>query len=52
MSTFIRKSHNVSALLYHAVCPSKYRRVVFSPEVDQVLRETCLKWTKSCGRPA
>ncbi len=30
MSTFIRKSHNVSALLYHAVCPSK-------------LRETCLE---------
>ncbi len=43
MSTFIRKSHNVSALLYHAVCPSKYRRAVFSPEVDEVLRETCLE---------
>ncbi len=43
MSTFIRKSHNVSALLYHAVCPSKYRRAVFSAEVDEVLRETCLE---------
>jgi|SRR5215208_678169 len=42
MSRFIHKSHNVSVLLYHIVCPAKYRRVVFNPEVDQKLKEVCL----------
>ncbi|HEV2880026.1 MAG TPA: IS200/IS605 family transposase, partial [Pyrinomonadaceae bacterium] len=28
MSKYIHKSHNVSLLLYHIVCPAKYRRVV------------------------
>ncbi|HKS26890.1 MAG TPA: IS200/IS605 family transposase, partial [Pyrinomonadaceae bacterium] len=26
MSDLIRKKHNVSLLLYHIVCPAKYRR--------------------------
>ncbi len=43
MSTFIRKSHNVSVLLYHMVCGSKYRRVVFNADVDTALREICLE---------
>ena len=34
-------SINVSAILYHLVCPSKYRRIVFDDEVDRVLKETC-----------
>jgi putative transposase len=42
MSQLIRKSHNVSILLYHIVCPAKYRRIVFSEEVDQVLKTVCL----------
>jgi len=42
MSTFIRKSHNVSVLLYHVVCGSKYRRAVFNADVDRVLQEVCL----------
>jgi REP element-mobilizing transposase RayT len=42
MSQLIRKSHNVSILLYHIVCPAKYRRIVFSEEVDQVLKAVCL----------
>ncbi len=42
MSKVIHKSHNVSVLMYHVVCPAKYRRVVFSPEVDAKLKETCL----------
>ena len=41
MSTHIHKSHNVSILLYHLVCPAKYRRVVFTDEVDEVLRVVC-----------
>jgi putative transposase len=46
VSKFIHKSHNVSVLLYHFVCPAKYRRVVFTPEVDQKLKETCLEISK------
>jgi REP element-mobilizing transposase RayT len=42
MSRFIHKSHNVSVLIYHLVCPAKYRRVVFDEAVDAVLREVCL----------
>ena len=43
MSQLVRKSHNVSVLLYHIVCPAKYRRVVFTDEVDQVLKTVCLE---------
>lgn len=43
MSRFIHKSHNVSVLLYHLVCPSKYRRVVFDESVDVVLKDVCLE---------
>ena len=45
-SKFIHKSHNVSILLYHFVCPAKYRRIIFSKEVDQTLKETCLELAK------
>ena len=43
MSKKIVKSHNVSVLLYHIVCPAKYRRVVFDSAVEAVLREVCLE---------
>lgn len=43
MSRYIHKSHNVSVLLYHLVCPAKYRRVVFDTAVDTVLKEVCLE---------
>lgn len=46
MSEYIHKSHNVSVLLYHFVCPAKYRRVVFSSSVDQSLKEVCLEISK------
>ncbi len=29
-------------LLYYIVCPATYRRVVFTPPVDEKLKETCL----------
>ena len=41
MSQHIHKAHNVSALLYHLVCPTKYRRAVITGEVDAVLRSVC-----------
>lgn len=43
MSHLIRKSHNVSILVYHFVCPAKYRRAVIDEKVDQVLRDVCLE---------
>jgi putative transposase len=46
MSEYVHKSHNVSVLLYHLVCPAKYRRVVFDNQVDTVLKEICLEIAK------
>ena len=46
MSEYIHKSHNVSVLLYHLVCPAKYRRVVFTDEVDSCLKDVCLEIAK------
>jgi REP element-mobilizing transposase RayT len=46
MSEYIHKSHNVSVLLYHLVCPSKYRKVIFSKEVDNELKDVCLEIAK------
>lgn len=46
MSEYVHKSHNVSILLYHFVCPAKYRRIVFNEAVDQTLKETCLEISK------
>lgn len=43
MSKYIHKSHNVSVLMYHFVCPAKYRRAVFSKEVDQTLKRVCME---------
>jgi REP-associated tyrosine transposase len=37
----IKKRHNKSLLLYHFVCPTKYRRKVFTKEVDQTLEKIC-----------
>ena len=45
-SEYIHKSHNVSVLLYHFVCPAKYRKVVFNKAVDETLKEVCLEIEK------
>lgn len=34
-------SHNVLNLVYHFVCPTKYRRIVTDEHVDEVLKEIC-----------
>ena len=41
MSELIRKEHNVNQLLYHIVCPTKYRKAVLTPMVDEKLKEIC-----------
>lgn len=45
-SRYIHKSHNVSVLMYHFVCPAKYRQVVFSKAVDNTMKEICLEIEK------
>ena len=40
-SKYIHKIHNVSVLLYHIVSSVKYRRIIFSDKVDEVLVSTC-----------
>ena len=40
-SRYLRLSHNVSNLVYHFVCPAKYRRVIFDKSVDESLRQIC-----------
>ena len=46
MSIYLHKSHNVSVLLYHVICPAKYRKVVFSEEVGDQLKEICMEISK------
>jgi REP element-mobilizing transposase RayT len=46
MSELVRKSHNVTVLIYHYVCPAKYRRAVIDPKVDEIIKEICLEIEK------
>jgi len=46
VSKYIHIRHNVSVLLYHLVCPAKYRRVVFTEDVDAHLKDVCLEIAK------
>ncbi|MCD9187874.1 MAG: IS200/IS605 family transposase [Pyrinomonadaceae bacterium] len=41
MSELIRKQYDVSILLYHIVCPAKYRKAIFTKDVDEKLKEIC-----------
>jgi len=44
MSKYLHKSHNVSVLMYHIVCPTKYRKVIFrKKEMDEELKNVCLE---------
>ena len=40
-SKHIHKSHNVTLLLYHLVCPVKYRRKIFTEENEETLKNIC-----------
>ena len=37
----------MSVLLYHLVCPAKYRRVVFTETIDVALKDVCLEISKT-----
>ena len=41
MSELKYKQHNVSVLLYHLVCPTKYRKAVVTADIDKKLKEIC-----------
>jgi len=43
MSEHILRSHNKTLLMYHIVCPAKYRRSIFSEAVEKSLKEICLE---------
>lgn len=45
-SEFLYLSHNVSNLVYHIVCPVKYRRMVFDENVEEHLRQICFEIEK------
>ena len=42
MSEHVLKRHNKTLLLYHIVCPAKYRRKVFTEAVEQTLKDVCM----------
>ena len=41
MSEHILKRHNKTLILYHIVCPAKYRQKVFTQEVELSLQNIC-----------
>src|SRR3989338_9972981 len=45
MSEHIKRSHNRSLLIYHLVCPAKYRKKTFSEikGADQEIKNICLE---------
>ena len=43
MSKHIKKRHNVSLLMYHIVCPAKYRKIVFDDRIDEPLKTICFE---------
>ncbi len=45
-SEYIHKSHNVSVLIYHIVCPAKYRKVVFSEKIEEIIKDICIEISK------
>jgi len=40
----IKKSHNKTFFIYHLVCPVKYRRKVFTEDIEQTLKTVCLEF--------
>ncbi len=46
MSEHLVKRHNKTLLLYHIVCPMKYRRSAITEEIGEGLKEICLQITE------
>ncbi len=43
MSEHIHKRHNKTLLLYHIVCPMKYRKGVITNKIGETLKEVCFE---------
>jgi REP element-mobilizing transposase RayT len=43
MVDHVYKRHNKNLLIFHLVCPVKYRRKVFTEEVSETLKSICLE---------
>jgi REP element-mobilizing transposase RayT len=43
MGEHIHKRHNKTLLLYHLVCPLKYRKGVISRAIGETLKEICIE---------
>jgi putative transposase len=41
MGEHINKRHNKTLLLYHLVCPLKYRKSIITKEIGETLKEIC-----------
>ncbi|MCH4014725.1 MAG: IS200/IS605 family transposase [Solobacterium sp.] len=41
-SEYVHCAYNVSNLVYHFVCPAKYRRVVIDPTIDEAIKQICV----------
>ena len=46
MSEHIVKRHNKTLLLYHIVCPLKYRQNVITNEIGESLKNICIEISK------
>lgn len=43
MAPIIKKSHSATELIYHLVCPIKYRRKIFTKDNEPTIKEICLE---------
>jgi putative transposase len=43
MSPIVKKSHSATELVYHLVCPIKYRRKIFTKDNEPTIEEICLE---------
>ncbi len=43
MADHLKRSHNKSLLIFHLVCPIKYRGKIFTPETERGLKSICLE---------
>lgn len=46
MTPSIKRAHSASELIYHLVCPVKYRRKIFTKTNEETLKEICLELEK------
>ncbi|MFN8576205.1 MAG: IS200/IS605 family transposase [Candidatus Sericytochromatia bacterium] len=43
MSEHIFRKHNKIKLMYHIVCPAKYRKKIFTDEIEKSLKDICVE---------